>query len=674
MSSQVPGTNVPPVSFPGIASGIDYNAIITKLTSLTLSQNVSLNAQVSTLNAANAELIKINSLLSSVQSALGGLSQPNLFNTWAALSSNLSAATAQGIPGVAASPGVYVVNSATVATATSVASTTTAGHKETDIIASGIYAGQAANTVPLASSYAAITPTNGSGSAGTVTIDGVTVSYNVNTDSANAILARIQTAVRATYDASFTIGLGGPTGDTVVVSGNKPITLGSSTDQGNLLSVLKLDQAQVNNTGPGPYSVTGTSGVGGINQAAALNGSLSANFVTPVTSGTITINGVSISVDATGDNVASVLAKINASTAGVVASYNSATNQITLTSKTTGPQSIVVGSAGDSSNFLSAAGLTTAAGATTTIGTQAKLQIQNPNGSTQTYYSNSNQVTTAIPGVQINLLSNSATPYTISVSQDSSQLVSAVNTFVSAYNAAITEINNATQPPLIVPSQPGQLPANAQAPVGGGVLWNNSDIGQVKDQLTNIVSGFFGNNTSYNSLASLGLTLTDSFSTYTTSNNGTGSGTGGTAAAGSQPGSIVQTTTYQGTDGTFQALNTQKFLAALQANPSAVTQIFQGASSLTTQLGTFLTGATGLPTLLSTGTVGQIPSTAVIQGFENSNTDTIQSLQEQIKQITDDANLQADSLRQQFVSTEGTLAQYQALQSQLAGFFKGSGG
>src|ERR1700757_632212 len=93
MSSSVPGNNVPPVSFPGIASGIDYNSIIQKLTALTLQQNVSLNAQIATLNAANTELIKINNLLNCVQNTLGALSDPTLFNSWLATSSN----TAEGL-------------------------------------------------------------------------------------------------------------------------------------------------------------------------------------------------------------------------------------------------------------------------------------------------------------------------------------------------------------------------------------------------------------------------------------------------------------------------------------------------------------------------------------------------------------------------------------------------
>src|SRR5579859_5288147 len=99
MSSGVPGTNAPPVSFPGIASGIDYNAIIQKLTSLTLSQNVSLNAQIATLNSANTELITINNLLNCVQNALGGLDDPALFNSWLATSSNSVEGSASWISG-----------------------------------------------------------------------------------------------------------------------------------------------------------------------------------------------------------------------------------------------------------------------------------------------------------------------------------------------------------------------------------------------------------------------------------------------------------------------------------------------------------------------------------------------------------------------------------------------
>ena len=50
-SATAPGTNVAPISFPGIASGIDYNSIIQKYTDITLQQETPLKTQVTALNA-----------------------------------------------------------------------------------------------------------------------------------------------------------------------------------------------------------------------------------------------------------------------------------------------------------------------------------------------------------------------------------------------------------------------------------------------------------------------------------------------------------------------------------------------------------------------------------------------------------------------------------------------
>jgi len=661
MSSIVPGTNVPPVSFPGIASGIDYNSIITKLTSMTLAPNAQLNTQIATLNSANSELIKINSLLASVQASLEGISDASLFSTYAAVSGNTNAALATGIAGKTATPGTYVVESTKVATSTQILSSGSVGHSIRDAMAAGPYAGQSSDAIPLASSYAAVTPSNGASGGGKITIDGVTVDYDVTSQSLTTILNNIQTAVRAGADASFTIGYQGAS-DTIAISGSQAITIGSAGDQGNLVSVLKLDQAQIDNTGP-TFSVTGTSGVGGLSQTASLDNVNGANLLTPVTAGTFTINGVTLSVDPTQDNLASVLTRINASTAGVIGSFDSASGRITLTNKATGPQSIVVGKAGDGSNFLSAVGLTGGSGATSTVGTQAKVVVQGPSGAVQTYYSNANAITTAIPGISLTLVSDSSTPFTINVSQDTSGLISAINTFTSAYNGAISEINQASMAPVVTAVGNGGLAASASQSLGGGVLFNSSDVDSIKNQLTNLVSGFLGADRGYNSLSQIGLTLSSSFAQLSTANNGATDNSGN----GSNP---VQTTTLQGTDGTIQPLDVAKLQAALAANPNAVQQLLGGTSGLAYKVGGYLTTVTGAPTLIAHGVVGEIPKISVIQGFENSNNDHITSLQQQVKQITDSANAQADLLRSQFTATEGQLAVYQSLQSQLAGFFK----
>ncbi len=670
MSSSVPGTNVPPISFPGISSGIDYNAIITKLTSLTLQQNVTLNSQIATLNSANAELIKINNMISSVQKALSALSDPSIFSAYSATSSDSNSASASAIAGATPVPGTYRVLNSTEATSTTVTNNPAAGHSITD---------GGSDNLQLSKSYLAVTPVNGASGNSTITVNGVQVSYNVNVDSVQTVLSKIQTQVRAaTGDASFTAALNA-SGEVTISSTNKPLTLGSASDSGNFLAAFKLSTAQINNT-VSSGSVTSTSNIGGINQAAAFNSANGAGYVTPVTSGFFTINGVQINIDAANDNTASIVARINASSAGVTATYDATANKISLTANATGPQSIVVGGASDTSNFLTAAGLTTAGGATSQVGTQASVQVQNPTGAISTVYSNSNQVTNAIPGVQLNVYGFTS-PYTVTVGQDNSKLISALNTFVSSYNSAITEINNATEPPAVITPTPGSSTTATSASVGGGVLWSNSNIKDVKDRLTNIVSGFFGaaqkmnsgsytNSTpQYGSLSAIGLQVSSTFTVLQTSSN---AGQNSSSLSSSNP---VTTQQLQGTDGTLQALNVSQLTAALAANPSQVQQIFQGANSLTTQLGTYLGQVTGLPTMLNAGLVGTLPvgGVAIIQGFENTNTDSIASLSSRIQQVTDNANMQANMLRQEFVSTEGTMAQLQALQGQLSGFFKSSG-
>ncbi|HET7815831.1 MAG TPA: flagellar cap protein FliD N-terminal domain-containing protein, partial [Candidatus Baltobacteraceae bacterium] len=398
VSSSVPGTNVAPISFPGISSGIDYNSIITKLTSLSMAPTVTLNSQIATLNSANAELIKINGMLASVQNSLTELSQPSNFNAVGATSSNPADATASGIPGVYASPGTYTIDATSLATATVVTGAATIGHAIADTMP-GTTASSA--DVPLIDSYAAVTPTNGGTSKGSITINGVSVNYDVTTQSLNTILSNINAAEHAAGDASFNISISGNTAQ--ITDGSQPISLGSPSDQGNLLQVLHLDTAQVNNTATSGSAIA-TTGIGGVNQALAFNSqnalgqATNANYLTPVTSGTFTINGVTINVSNSGDNLASLIKRINSSAAGVTASYDATSGQITLVSKATGPQSIVLGASGDTSNFLSATGLTPASGATVSVGKQASVTVETPSGGTKTIYGNSNTVTTAIPG------------------------------------------------------------------------------------------------------------------------------------------------------------------------------------------------------------------------------------------------------------------------------------
>lgn len=651
--STVYGTTAP-ISFPGIVSGIDYNAIISKLTQLSLAPTTLLNAQIATLNNANSELIKISNLIASVQNALGNLSNPDLFSSYQGNSGDSSVLTATGIPGVTATPGLYTIDSVKAATNTSILSSSSAGHSITDLITTGTYAGQASDTVPLAYSYARVVPSNGASGNGSVTVDGVSISYNVDSQSLDAILHNITTQVDTHADAGFLATL--VNGVVDFTSSDQQISLGSNQDQGNLLSVLQLSNAQLINSGASG-SITGTANVGGINPDADFNSGDSAGFVTPVTGGTFTINGVKISVS-TNQNVTDILNAINSSTAGVTAVFNPVTGQIQLTNSNSGPQSIVLGATGDTSNFLTAAGLTAASGAKTTVGQQSAITVQNPDGTSSTYYNNSNTVSNALPGLSLSISGNTTSPFTLDVTQNTTLLVSTIQAFVSTYNAAVNEINTATAPPIVLAIQPGTN-ATAQA-VPGGVLWGNSDVGSIVSELENIVGGFLGTDSKYNSLAQAGLLLSSTFTTVQATSIDQQGGPNSTP---------VQNETVQGSDGTLAPLNVASFLQAYASNPNAVQNLLVGASSLTNQLGQYLATVTGSPTLLNAGPVGNVPPVSLIQNFENGNTDTITNLQQQVSQITDEANQQATSLRDGFVASESAIAALQAEQQELASVF-----
>ena len=141
----------------------------------------------------------------------------------------------------------------------------------------------------------------------------------------------------------------------MTVSSSQPLTLGSASDRGNLLSVLKLDTAQIT-FAAGTYTATSTAKIGGINVGATMNTSNNAGFATAVTAGAFSINGVRFNVDPAANNLNDVLKQINASSAGVVASYDAGNDRIMLTAKASGPQGITLGSSGDTSNFLQSAG------------------------------------------------------------------------------------------------------------------------------------------------------------------------------------------------------------------------------------------------------------------------------------------------------------------------------
>ncbi|MDB5040420.1 MAG: flagellar hook protein [Candidatus Eremiobacteraeota bacterium] len=654
-SSTPAGTNVPPVSFPGIASGIDYNSIIQKYTDLTLQQETPLKTNVTNLTNQNAELLKIQDLLSKFQATFTTISDPANFSATAPSSTNATAIAATAVAGGSATPGTYTITKTLLATATQYAN---------DPAANGTFN----SGVVLANAGASISPNNGTtgpNGKGQLTINGVAMTYDVNSTTLTSLIAANSAALAAVGVTLTDNGNG-----TVSITSTQPLTLGSASDSGNLLQVLKLDTAPVTFSG-GTYTATSASKIGGINLGATFNTSNNAGFATAVTSGTFTINGVHFTVNAAGNNLNNMISQINASSAGVVASYDQANDRVLITAKASGPQGVSFGAAGDTSNFLQAVGFLSnagtpnvfSAGATTTVGKSAEVDYTDSAGTSHVAYANSNTVTNVIPGVSLALQqaiggTTGIAPVTITVAQDTTALTTAIGTFVTAYNAVIDEINTATVAPVVGKSTSSTTGTSTGTQLTtGGVLFNNQDILSLKDRLVNFVSGFGSTGSkSYNSWASVGLMLDNSF----TVNSATSSNTSNTSSQNN-----VTTQSFAGTSGKLVALDTTKFAAALAADGNAVAKLFTGTTSIVGQLGAYLTAATGLPTQLTGGLAGKIPVHSLFSTLTDAKNNQITSLQQQIQLVTDQANLQANTLRAQFTASETLIAQLQSVQSSL---------
>jgi flagellar hook-associated protein 2 len=654
-SSTPPGTNVPPVSFPGIASGIDYNAIIQKYTDLTLQQETPLKTNVTNLTNQNAELLKIQDLLSKFQVTFKAISDPANFNAMAPTSSNATAIAATAVASASATPGTFTITKTVLATATQYANDTAAN-------------GTFNSGVVLANAGASITPTNGTtgpNGKGQLTINGVAISYDVNATTLTSLIAANSAALAAVGVTLTDNGNG-----TVTVKSTQPLTLGAASDSGNLLQVLKLDTAPIT-FAAGTYTATSTSKIGGINLGATFNTANNAGFATAVTSGTFTINGVHFTVNAASNNLNNVLSQINASSAGVVASYDQANDRVLITAKASGPSGVSFGAAGDTSNLLQAVGFLAnagtpnvfSAGASTTVGKSAEVDYTDNAGTSHVAFANSNTVTNVIPGVSLALQqaiggTTGIAPVTISVAQDTTALTKSIGDFVTAYNVVIDEINTATVAPVVGSSTSSSTgTTSSQQLTTGGTLFNNQDVLTLKDRLVNFVSGFgVTGSRSINSFASVGLMLDNSF----TVNSATSSNTANTSSQNN-----VTTKSFAGTSGKLVALDPTKFAAALANDANSVAKLFTGTTSIVGQLGAYLTSATGLPTQIASGLAGKIPVHSLFSTLMDSTNNRITSLQRQIQLVTDEANLQANALRAQFVASEALIAQLQSVQSSL---------
>ncbi|HRI86996.1 MAG TPA: flagellar filament capping protein FliD, partial [Candidatus Hydrogenedentes bacterium] len=452
-------------SIGGLISGLNSNEIISQLISIERAPITRMENRRTQIQAQRDAVRDLRNTLLTLRNRVQDFRLNDMVNQFRSTSSTATVATSQ-VSGESPVVGAYTLNVTQLASAT-------------NAISSGKI-GAAINPAAALNSSGITTDVT----AGTFTINGVQLSVDPTTDSVNSILGAINgsgAGVTATYNA---------TTDRITIANTAPndtsiINFGATGDTSNLLDVFSVSAATQATNVNGSTEVSSTRNLGAINPSEVLNASSFAGGA--VTSGSFKVNGVTITVDASVDSVSDVIGRINDSDAGVTASYDSSTDTIRVVSDTLGSRTISFQSG--TSNFLNVTNLATA---TQTAGLDSQFTING--GATLTR--NTNEVSDAIGGVTLNLLSTGTTTITVAVDDDA--IVEDVQTLLTAYNDAIAAIRTQIGPE--------------------GTLAGDSTFRQIEEYLRgNIFNQVGGVSGSLSTLLDIGISTGDSFDSSTVS-------------------------------------------------------------------------------------------------------------------------------------------------------------
>ncbi|MCD6119102.1 flagellar filament capping protein FliD [bacterium] len=346
--------------------------------------------------------------------------------------------------------------------------------------------------------------------AGTFTINGVTFNIgatdNIKVQDLMAQVNSSSAGVVMEYDGA---------NDRFVIRnvdyGPDSITIGGGGDTSNFLFSAGL------------RTEVGSALLSGRNKGAVTSDSplSTAGFDTTPTTGTFTINGVSIYIDSSTDSLKDVIDKINRSGARVTASYSSATDTFSLVQKldeNTTDNYIRVGGALDTSNLLSAVRLTSTPTVETEIGSKrldAQFTIDGVS-----YARPTNSPSDIIGGVDFKLLGVTTGNITLTIESDKETAEDALVGFIVEWNKTMEFLNPS---PLTVDdkrrmielttdemnqmsfSEVDQYNEERQALLKRDFIANDRTIRRTVDRMRGLLTGIVSNSGRYNSLASMGI-------------------------------------------------------------------------------------------------------------------------------------------------------------------------
>jgi flagellar hook-associated protein 2 len=553
----------------GLVSGLDTSKIIDQLMSVEKQPLTAMQDREQAIKDRKQALSDLNDKLNDLRSKTLNV---------------LLSTTTQARLGSSSNPGVATASVAPNTPLQSINLVVSQLATKTSVISTGPIGQPVDPTVPLVSAGLGITPTSGSFS-----INGTSIAVNASTDSLNDVIANIN-ASGAGVTASLTgngIQLSSASGDIIV---------GTQGDTSNFLKAVKLDAAPTGGDLVTTWTKTSTGGIGLAQTTVPLN---NARLATGLTSGSgsFTINGVAFNWNAATDSIGSLISQINGSGAKVTASYDPATDGITLLSNNTGQASISLQDA--SGNLLDALGL---ASASQTLGQNAAYSVNG--GPTQ--YSTSNVIANTPQGVTLSLKGTGTT--TIGVEQDVQTAVSAVKDFVAAYNAALDLVRQDT----------AVDPATGK----GAIFTGDSFVQGIETQLRNVTStSAIGLTTLYTDLPTIGLS---------------------SGPIGSLPGSTND-----------MVLDEGKLTQALETDPSAVTSLLQASNGPISTLNSYLLGATSY--------------TGPLNASQQSADSQIKDLDARMQTLQERLDEKQQALQAKFARLEEAMAKLQAQSAQLTG-------
>lgn len=397
------------IQLSGLASGFDWKTFVDSIMTLERTPATRLETEQANNTVRLNALTGLESRLTELRTAASALGTAGAFDarTVSSSNSNWSAIASSGT-----ATGSYVFAVSQLATASRLRGTADLGQP---IASTADVSG-----VTIATLGTATTPT-----AGTFTVNGASITVAL-ADSLQDIFDRIGTATGGTVTAAYD-----PVSDGITLNSASPIVLGAGNDTSNFLTVARL-----NNNGTG--AIASSLRLGAPSTTALLSASRLQTAVTAVDgsgNGSFAINGVTIAYNLGSDSINSVIARINASSAGVTASFDPIAGRFSLTNSATGDTGLSISEA--PGGLLASLGINS--GTSLDRGQNAIFTV---NGG-DSLVSKSNTLSAEDHGITgLSITASAIGSGAMNVASDTTGMRAKIDTFIAKYNAVQTYIDD----------------------------------------------------------------------------------------------------------------------------------------------------------------------------------------------------------------------------------------